>query len=96
MVVVEWTNEPYVGKMQSILARTIIEPPLEQLKEGGQVRVKMGKSASAWEWKAFFCGPVSKWTEMEQVTRETNMGSKDATKEFEKAADIKKNVAERD
>ena len=47
MVVVEWTDEPYIGKTQAILARSIIDPPLEQLKDSGQVRVKMGKSTSA-------------------------------------------------
>ena len=93
MVVVEWTDEPYVSKTQAILARTIIEPPLEQLKDGGQIRVKMGKSTSAREWKAIFRGPVDESTE--RATSETNAGDEGATKEPEKAAGIKKNVCGR-
>jgi len=47
MIVVEWADEPYVGKTQAILAHTIVEPPLDQLQKGGKVLVKMEKSISA-------------------------------------------------
>lgn len=87
MVVVEWTDEPYVGKTQAILARTIIEPPLEQLKDGGQVRVKMGKSTSAREWKAVFRGTVDDSIETERPTCEANAGDEDATKKPKKATE---------
>ena len=85
MVVVEWTDEPYVGKTQAILARTIIEPPLEQLKDGGQVRVKMGKSTSAREWKVIFQGTIDDSIETERATCEANVGDEDATKKPKKA-----------
>ena len=87
MVVVEWTDEPYVGKTQAILARTIIEPPLEQLKDGSQVRVKMGKSSSAREWKAIFRGTVDDSIETERATCEANAGDEDATKKPKKASE---------
>ena len=92
MVVVEWTDEPYIVKTQAILAKSIIDPPLEQLKDSGQVRVKMGKSTSAWVQKAIFRGPVDESMEMERTTCETNAGDEDATKDPEKAAEIKKNA----
>ena len=70
--------------MQAILARTIIKPPL--LKDGGQVRVKMGKSTSAREWKAIFRGLVDDSIETERTTCEAIAGDEDMTKEPEKAA----------
>ena len=66
MVVVQWSDEPYsvyVGKTQSILARTIAEPPLDQLQRGCEVRVKMGRSSAARAWKAQLRGTAE---ELEQ------------------------------
>ena len=83
-MVVEWTNEPNVRKMQATLARTIIKPPL--LIDGDQDRVKMGKSTSAREWKAIFRGLVDDSIEMERTTCEAIVGDEDVTKEPEKAA----------
>ena len=64
MVVVQWSDEPYVGKTQSILACTIVEPPLDQLQRGCEVRVKMGRSSAARAWKAQLRGTAE---ELEQL-----------------------------
>ena len=83
----EWTGEPYVGKTQAILARTVIEPPLGQLKDGGQVCVKVGKSTSARGWKAIFRGTIGDSVGTGRATCEANAGGEGATKEPKKASE---------
>ena len=33
VIVVEWADEPYKGKTQAILAHTIVETPLDQIRK---------------------------------------------------------------
>ena len=90
MIVVEWADEPYVGKTQAILARTIVEPPLDQLQKGGEVLVKMGKSSSARAWKALFRGTAQELTAMEQSTSEASAGDGEIPKDRKRLANRKR------
>ena len=59
IVVVEWQDGKYAGKREpAVQARNIIEPKLVEVRPGTEVKIKMGKSASAKVWNTVFISKI--------------------------------------